>query len=364
MLRTRARTASRPVPAPKSRTSPVWQAKPHARAPRWNSSTRRVLPMPASPRRWRTCPRPPERQVASAVSRTPSSARRPTKGAARSAPAAGPSRRQQRTAPSNPLAGSAPRWAHSIRPKSVARTASETRISPGPAASARRAARFTDSPVTVYSRCASLPVPLATTWPPARPMCTCSARPIPAAMDGTASRMARAARAARSASLPWDTGAPNTAITQSPMCLSTRPPCSCTIRSARPKKRPSSACVSSAPSSRPSAVKPARSAKRTATCRRSPSRSGSGCRRPFPRGRGDARVGPAPQGRDGAEDLLPVPERGDAEGQEVGVRQVGQHVGVDRVLEEGRRVLAEPEPAQPCRDVHAPVPPVLPAASL
>ena len=231
--------------------------------------------MPASPRRWRTCPRPPERQVASAVSRTPSSARRPTKGAARSAPAAGPSRRQQRTVPSNPLAGSAPRGAHSIRPTSVARTASETRISPGPAASVRRAARFTDSPVTVYSRCASLPVPLATTWPPARPMCMCRGRPIPAARGGTASRMARAARAARSASLPWDTGAPKTAMTQSPMCLSTRPPCSCTIRSARPKKRSSSACVSSAPSSRLSAVKPARSAKRTATCRRSPSLPGS-----------------------------------------------------------------------------------------
>ena len=41
-----------------------------------------------------------------------------------------------------------------------------------------------------------------------------------------ASRMARAARTARSASLPWATGAPNTAMTQSPTCLSTRPPCS------------------------------------------------------------------------------------------------------------------------------------------
>ena len=65
---------------------------------------------------------------------------------------------------------------------------------------------------------------------------------------------------------------------------------------------------------------------------------------PVPPGWSNARVGPAPQGRDGPEDLLAVPERGDAEGQEVGVRQVGQHVGVDRVLEEGRRVLAESEP--------------------
>ena len=48
--RTRARIASRPVPAPKSSTSPAWQAKPAFAAASWNSSTRRVLPIPASPR--------------------------------------------------------------------------------------------------------------------------------------------------------------------------------------------------------------------------------------------------------------------------------------------------------------------------
>ena len=55
------------------------------------------------------------------------------------------------------------------RSPSARRTASETRISPARAASVRREARFTDWPVTVYSRWLALPVPLATTWPPATP---------------------------------------------------------------------------------------------------------------------------------------------------------------------------------------------------
>jgi hypothetical protein len=88
---------------------------------------------------------------------------------------------------------------------------------------------------------------------------------------------------------------------------------------------------------------------------------GEGCRSPCPRCLRGARVGPAPQGRDSPEDLLAVAERGDAEGQEVGVGQLREHVGIDRVLAEGRRVLAEPELAQPRRYVHVPVPPAPPS---
>jgi hypothetical protein len=296
--------------------------------------------MPASPRRWRTCPRPPERQAASAASRAPSSARRPTKGAARSASAAGPSRRQQRTArrtpwpaarragrnPSGPPAPPAPRRRRgSRRGGGVGQARREVhglagdrvlavRLAPG-AARHHLAARQADVRL--------------------------SGRPIPAARGGTASRMARAARAARSASLPCATGraedrhdAVADVLVHAAAVLLHDPV-------GAPEEAPSSACVLLRPElaaqrrearqvgeehghlpplASPWRAAPARSPDRAAASRR--------------RGR--------PQGRDGPEDLLAVARAGRREGEEVGVRQVRQHVGVHRVLAERRRVLASP----------------------
>ena len=103
------------------------------------------------------------------------------------------------------------------------------------------------------------------------PMCTSSSVPSSRLSPGMASRIPSAARTARSASLSCATGAPNTAMTQSPMCLSTLPP----KRSIRPsvsaKKRSVSSWVASAPSCRVRRVNPARSQNSTVTCRRSPS---------------------------------------------------------------------------------------------
>ena len=59
------------------------------------------------------------------------------------------------------------------------------RISPVAALSVRREARFTNSPVTVYSRWRALPVPLATTSPLAMPICTPIGWPSSAASKGT-----------------------------------------------------------------------------------------------------------------------------------------------------------------------------------
>ena len=179
----------------------------------------------------------------------------------------------------------------------------------------------------------------------------CTVRPASAETAGMASRMASAARTARSASLPWATGAPNTAMTQSPTCLSTRPPCSTIKRSACAKKRSRSACTSSASSSwlergvagevgeedrdlpalaRGSSACPARSA--AARTRR-------------------------PQRSDRVEQLAPVADRGDAELLQVVGREAGQDLGVDLVVAERLLVPPQAEPAQPSPDVH-PRPPI------
>ena len=139
--------ASRPVPAPKSSTSPVWQAKPASRAASLElldqarladaGLATQVDGLPASdlaagarasPRNWR------------------SSARRPTNGRlVRRRRRAGPSSRQARTGSAKPLTASVPASSQSSRSASARRTASEIRISsPARAASVRREARFTE----------------------------------------------------------------------------------------------------------------------------------------------------------------------------------------------------------------------------
>ena len=81
---------------------------------------------------------------------------------------------------------------------------------------------------------------------------------------------ASAARTARSGSSSWARGAPHTAISSSPMILSTVPPCASITGTSAPKQSSRSSFTASG--SRPSAmvVNPARSAKATVTTRRSP----------------------------------------------------------------------------------------------
>ena len=69
-----------------------------------------------------------------------------------------------------PLTVSAPKVEHSIRSASRRRTASEIRVVPVSAASVRRDAKFTESPVIAYSCWPPLRMPLATTCPLAMPM--------------------------------------------------------------------------------------------------------------------------------------------------------------------------------------------------
>ena len=88
---------------------------------------------------------------------------RRTAGPATGALSASPAKRQARTGRVSPLNARAPASVQAKPAGNRRRTASEIRISPLCARSVRRAARFTNSPVTVYSLWASLPIPLATT---------------------------------------------------------------------------------------------------------------------------------------------------------------------------------------------------------
>ena len=107
-------------------------------------------------------------------------------------------------------------------------------------------------------------------------------RPRSADNIGMARWMASAAATARSGSSSCATGAPNTAMVASPMCLSTEPPCSTISSSMRARKRSTMRRISSAPSVLDSSVKLQRSANSTATCRRSASgaRPGPSSRKP------------------------------------------------------------------------------------
>ena len=110
--------------------------------------------------------------------------------------------------------------------RSVARNVcADTAIPPAGAANCSRDAVFTTSPVTIPSP-SSGRAPSATTASPVLiPTRTCSDRAGSSAFSSSiASRTRNPARTARSASSSCATGAPNTAITASPMNFSTVPP--------------------------------------------------------------------------------------------------------------------------------------------
>ena len=158
--------------------------------------------------------------------------------------------------------------------KAMARSAarrvdSPTRTTPGGATDWRRDAVLTRSPATI-----AWPRPNAAGSTAASPVRTAarSARASSPAFRPrwrTASTRSSAVRTARSASSSWATGAPQTAMTASPMNFSTVPPYRSTISRATWKypSRNSRTRSGSSPSLR--AVKPTRSANRIETRRRS-----------------------------------------------------------------------------------------------
>ena len=84
---------------------------------------------------------------------------------------------------------------------------------------------LTTSPVTIPSPCSGRAPSATTASPVLMPIRTCSESAGSASFSSSiASRMRRPARTARSASSSCATGAPNTAITASPMNFSTVPP--------------------------------------------------------------------------------------------------------------------------------------------
>ena len=88
------------------------------------------------------------------------------------------------------------------------------------------------------------------------------------------SRMARAVATARSASFSCAWGTPKSAMRQSPMYLSTVPPCSTTTSAMRRKARSTVRATTSGSVFSDMAVNPTTSAKRTVTSLRSPPGSG------------------------------------------------------------------------------------------
>ena len=95
--------------------------------------------------------------------------------------------------------------------------ASPTRTVPGSATDWSRAATLTRSPATMPW----LVAPIVTA---ASPVSTPARAWMPGPRRGTTSTSSSAARTLRSASSSWATGAPQTAITASPMNFSTVPP--------------------------------------------------------------------------------------------------------------------------------------------
>ena len=60
-----------------------------------------------------------------------------------------------------------------------------------------------------------------------------------------------------------------------------------------------------------------------------------------------------PQGGDRGQQLAAMADRGHADADQVVGRQLRQHIAIDIVVAECRRVLFKPQPAQPRHHVHA-----------
>ena len=148
------------------------------------------------------------------------------------------------------------------RPRASSTVRRPQSTSPGPAAFSRRAATFTVSPMTVMS--SERPTAVAITSPEFTPIEKARSPPRPL--------MASAAATARSASSSCETGTPKTAITESPMNLSTVPPWAATISPSCRKAVSTSWATTSGSVRSASEVKPTTSAKSTVASLRSSSR--------------------------------------------------------------------------------------------
>ncbi len=198
------------------------------------SRAKRVLPMPASAV-WMRMSGSPRSMTASRRPVTrPISVSRPMNGAVSPrlarVPGSSSSPRSWNTSTGSrlPLRRTGVRRRQAATCRVAAMVSSPAQMVPTEAASHRRAAVLTVSPMTVYSRLACIP---ETTRPERRPMRRPMGRPPP---DSALSRrrtrfcMTWPARTARSASSSWERGAPKTAMRPSPVSLSTWPPNSLT----------------------------------------------------------------------------------------------------------------------------------------
>jgi hypothetical protein len=196
--------------------------------------------MPGTPIRVRSWADGSRRSRASASRSRPSSWSRPTSGVsgagATSTPRLdrGPSARQTATGSALPLASTGPASSKRIARPAARRVVASTRIPSTGAAAWSRAAVLTTSPEAIPSPSTGRASRATSASPVVTPMRTCRSMPGVASFSSAmASQMARAARTARSGSSSWATGAPNRAITASPMNFSTVPP----KRSSSPRSR-------------------------------------------------------------------------------------------------------------------------------
>ena len=207
-----------------------------------NSETSRLFPTPACPNtvtswgeRSRATRAAASRSKASSssrpITRAEESARARLRGLASSA-------LQTWTGSALPFARSS-RWSPYEISLCVARIVrSPTSTSPGTASCSNRAATLTASPVTMSSprAIASRPATTSPVLTPIRRPTSLSCRaPTRSANDGKASRIASAARTARSASSSCACGTPKTARIASPMNFSVTPPCRSTSPLTSPK---------------------------------------------------------------------------------------------------------------------------------
>jgi hypothetical protein len=190
-----------------------------------SSYTSRDLPIPGTPTSVTSCGDRSARTRASASRSTPSSRSRPTSAALAWCGTSTPSRARAATASHTgtgsrlPFAATGTAGRYSITARVCRNVRSPTSTPFTGAAACNRAAVFTTSPAAIPSPCpgrapsvtSASPVftPTRTwTWPSSRAQ----------------SRIASAARTARSGSSSCAAGAPNSAITASPMNFSTVPP--------------------------------------------------------------------------------------------------------------------------------------------
>ncbi len=190
-----------------------------------SSYSSRDLPIPGTPTTVTSCTDRSARIRASASRSAPSSRSRPTSAvlAAGQNPAPNrpcvPSASHTGTGSRLPFAATGGPWLYSITARVARKVRSPTRTPFTGAAACSRAAVFTTSP-------AAIPSPSVGRAPnviSASPVFTASRTWIRSSAR-TQSRIASAARTARSGSSSWVSGAPNSAITASPMNFSTVPP--------------------------------------------------------------------------------------------------------------------------------------------